>query len=389
MIAQRQLALLAGAPRYQYPHSARPLVELFDAGRQQWRKAQSIAGWEGETAETARALFSSNERDATKIRDQMVRSVALVEDANRAMDQAARRFAALPPAEISLSLLTNVARGTQVEVSGYGVLESPIHLLNYAHWLFREREQAAHEALDEFRLTIDSLTAQLRDMGGSATAALIQSATQVRPSQTRPSLEEILEQYQVSDDPDGLTKWPGWPLSMFTDPKTMTQTEAEMLSRLGIVELFLLEDIRNQAFAEADARIATDDQNDDHNDAFRHAYWNARMSALMGDEWAEGFATAHEASPDNVLSAREAMDLYNNQVGREIAAANPHASDQELADLIEEALEAGHLVVIDKNGDLQWSDRVARGDTGEPSPDAGLRPGNPELDDIVEDAGGS
>ncbi len=116
---------------------------------------------------------------------------------------------------------------------------------------------------------------------------------------------------------------------MFTDPKTMTQTEAEMLSRLGIVELFLLEDIRNQAFAEADARIATDDQNDDHNDAFRHAYWNARMSALMGDEWAEGFATAHEASPDNVLSAREAMDLYNNQVGREIAAANPHASDQE------------------------------------------------------------
>lgn len=36
-------------------------------------------------------------------------------------------------------------------------------------------------------------------------------------------------------------------------------------------------------------------------------------------------------------TAREAIDLYNNEVGRKIAVANPDASREEFADLVAEA----------------------------------------------------
>lgn len=61
---------------------------------------------------------------------------------------------------------------------------------------------------------------------------------------------------------------------------------------------------------------------------------------------------------------REAMDLYNNEVGRQIATDNPDASRQELGDLVLRALDEGKLVVIDRSGHLAWSDDVARGDHG-------------------------
>lgn len=47
------------------------------------------------------------------------------------------------------------------------------------------------------------------------------------------------------------------------------------------------------------------------------------------------------------------MDLYNNEVGRKIAAANPNATDKELADLVEKALKDGKLLVIDSAGNLR------------------------------------
>ena len=43
------------------------------------------------------------------------------------------------------------------------------------------------------------------------------------------------------------------------------------------------------------------------------------MIGYFGEEFTRRFTTAHEATPDNP-SAREAMDLHNNEVGRRIAA---------------------------------------------------------------------
>ncbi|MFV0385642.1 DUF6973 domain-containing protein [Paracoccus sp. (in: a-proteobacteria)] len=103
---------------------------------------------------------------------------------------------------------------------------------------------------------------------------------------------------------------------------------------------------------------------DGHNDAFRHAYWNALMTKNFGEEFAAAYGTTHEGIPGNPADS-ETMDLYNNEVGRRIATENPDASDEELAQLIYEAVENGEMLVIDGNGELAYSDQVPVGSTGD------------------------
>jgi hypothetical protein len=181
------------------------------------------------------------------------------------------------------------------------------------------------------------------------------------------------------------------PLDVFTDPVEVTATEARMLDRLSLFELKDMQDIKGLAFGTADSRFpppqnkradfASDGdfrrwaQNDGHNDAFRHAYWNALMTKRFGADFTARFTTAHEGRADNP-GDREAMDLYNNEVGRRIAMENPNASDAELANLVEQAVRDGKLVVIDKSGNLAWSDQVAYGDhgTADDAPAPGVMP---------------
>lgn len=103
---------------------------------------------------------------------------------------------------------------------------------------------------------------------------------------------------------------------------------------------------------------------DGHADAFRHAYWNAMMTQRYGEEWARDFATAHERNPTS-HHVPVAMDLHNNEVGRSIARANPDASPEELANLVEQAVKDGKMVVIDKNDTLVSSNEPPPGETRE------------------------
>ncbi|MGW9414552.1 WXG100 family type VII secretion target [Arthrobacter cupressi] len=186
--------------------------------------------------------------------------------------------------------------------------------------------------------------------GGIGTAAAVGAAGPgLQGPGGGPTPEEILEKYQVSDAET--TEWPGdWdPLRLVVDQRTVTEKEAELLNGLGPIELNDFKGIHDDAFSEADSRFPSSDRNDDHNDAFRHAYWNALMTREFGVDWAEDYATAHEQLPGNP-GPREAMDLYNNEVGRNIAAAHPDASPEELADLVEEAVRNGDTVVV--GGDL-------------------------------------
>jgi hypothetical protein len=224
----------------------------------------------------------------------------------------------------------------------------------------------------------------------------------------KPSLDSIERNYQVAEEKS--EKWSpklfgSIPIGTLGGERELTVTEGKLLDNLtrdrGINGLQKFKDIADDAFKVADARVPpgetlpahlkkqievevmelpkkqraaareaiTNDlmkswpRNDGHNDAFRHAYWNARLTSQFGAEWTKQFTTAHEGSnPGN--STREAMDLYNNEVGRKIALANPKASPQELADLVKAALDKGELVVIGKNGHLAWSNEVARNDHG-------------------------
>lgn len=188
-------------------------------------------------------------------------------------------------------------------------------------------------------------------------------------------LEEIKRRNQVSEDPDGVLDWePPWPLSMFTTPQRVTATEARMLEQLSLFELQDLKQAKEAAEVEAKVRFppqnGVNDTADNHTDAFRHAYWNALMTQRFGEQWTKDFTEAHERLPDNPATA-EAMDLYNNEVGRKIALANPDASPAELADLVEQAVRRGDTVVIAPDGtgeNLAWSNTVEEGGAGTTSP---------------------
>ena len=191
---------------------------------------------------------------------------------------------------------------------------------------------------------------------------------------SRLSLNEVLREYQVQSDK--MTNWRPSGLGIipipFTDEYPMTETEARLLDRLsvnrGLVGLQTFKDIRDQAFDISEKQFSTPTNvpaerprawinNDGHRDAFRHAYWNALLTKEFGAEWTTQFTTAHEALPGNT-AVREAMDLYNNEVGRQIALNSPSTTKKELAALVSEAVTNGEVVVVDQSGNLAWSEQV-------------------------------
>jgi LysM repeat protein len=206
------------------------------------------------------------------------------------------------------------------------------------------------------------------------------------------STDEILQQYQVADD----EVLPEWRLKVakgliplpFTELRNRTKTETDLIQQLydsksNVVSSYLALDKFNRivsssgtdneinAFRVADQYFPrVDDQgapipggNDGHNDAFRHAFYSAMLTKEFGVGFSAAFGTAHEGLPGNEAD-REAMDLYNNELGRKIAEANPDASPKELADLIQGAIQRGEAVVIDRHGELVFSNQEAVGHTG-------------------------
>ncbi|MYS87890.1 DUF6973 domain-containing protein [Embleya scabrispora] len=183
---------------------------------------------------------------------------------------------------------------------------------------------------------------------------------------------DILTDFQAMDDPHGTTKWPGGIIGFFTGQQQVTRTEAELLDRLGWLAQKDFSDIKDEAFAEAQKRFTSDDKNDDHQDAFRHTYWNALLTQRFGADWTAKYTTAHEGLPGNP-GHREAMDLYNNDLGRRIAQEHPNASPGELADYVDRAVREGQAVVVDRNHELVYSDQEEIGrHTVIPKPDPPL-----------------
>lgn len=173
-------------------------------------------------------------------------------------------------------------------------------------------------------------------------------------------LEEILEEYQVSEDPDGKITVD---LPIIGE-KTVTVSEAKLLAQVGPKGIYDIYQIQQEAEEQARLRFPGEDEHDNHHDAFRHAYANALLTERFGEEYAAAYATAHERVPDNP-SVVEAMDLYNNEVGRSIAAANPDAGPEQLADMVEQAVDNGDTVVVRTDGQgLEWTDRIDTNETG-------------------------
>lgn len=244
----------------------------------------------------------------------------------------------------------------------------------------RGLEEASHSAL----ANADQQSSTSTEGGGPGSSGGpgndTTAKTAANPNPGQPTPQEILDNYQVSDAET--TMWPGdWdPLRFIVDQREVTEKEAELLNGLGPFEMNAFKGIHDDAFSVADDRFPSADRNDDQNDAFRHAYWNALMVKEFGADWAEDYATAHEQLPGNP-APREAMDLYNNEVGRNVAIANPDASAEELADLIEEAVNNGDTVVVGQDMLPHPSNEVPMDQTGDAN-NAEPAPGeDPEFND--------
>ncbi|GAB0107846.1 hypothetical protein JMUB6875_68460 [Nocardia sp. JMUB6875] len=199
---------------------------------------------------------------------------------------------------------------------------------------------------------------------------------------TDQTLADILLNNQVDDQE--MVVWPSGTVLeaiLIFDPSfkatPMTKTEAATLATLfakegygGLKDFY---NIKNQA-ADTAVELFPDSVNDGQGDAFRHTYWNALMSQRFGEDFAKTYATAHEGAPGQP-SHREAMDLFNNNLGRQIADQNQGASTDELKDKVKDAINQGRAIVIGgaKGADPQigWSG----GPNGIPEQDTGLLPG--------------
>jgi hypothetical protein len=215
-------------------------------------------------------------------------------------------------------------------------------------------------------------------------------------SDKRKSTDKIIQEYQVAADKvirDWKIKHPDSGIEgiLFRAIKIptieyLTKTESKLIQELfdrngirGIVALKTFNEIVNpsgtdqsiNAYRVADRYFPRKDDSgnlirggeDGHNNAFCHAFFNAMLTKEFGVGFAASFATAHEGLPGNPAD-REAMDLFNNELGRRIAVENPNASPRELAKLIHKAIMDGEAVVINRQGELVYSDQEEIGQTG-------------------------
>lgn len=198
-----------------------------------------------------------------------------------------------------------------------------------------------------------------------------------------PRLVEVLTKFQTAPSSAPATLWPsGLVLDRIRavrpdfQPILMTPEEIALLaSRVarpgttGIGEITNFFEIKAQAEDAAKKTYANPDQNalnDGHGDAFRHMYWNALMTQRYGAEWTENYGAAHEGLGANPPT-REAMDLHNNAIGRQIAIDNPNASPEELQRLVHQRIKEGGAIVLDPNGQIAWSNQVEVDKNGHPA----------------------
>ncbi|OXM72494.1 MULTISPECIES: DUF6973 domain-containing protein [Amycolatopsis] len=187
---------------------------------------------------------------------------------------------------------------------------------------------------------------------------------------TPPTDEELLRGYQTGDDRmlpilgEKLTPSELWAstredITGIPLLDAMVVNPQNTIRHLGVKEE--AETAGEQSFPDPDGpgpeggRAGT---GENHRDAFRHAYWNALMTREFGENSAEQVGTGHERRPEDPVDKQpplfaerqEAMDLYNNSIGRRIATElGPQATDADVRAVIEQAIRDGKLVVFNQD----------------------------------------
>ncbi|WP_439681813.1 DUF6973 domain-containing protein [Embleya sp. MST-111070] len=320
-----------------------------------------LTGWSGTVADTARARLAETQRQIGLAAAEAAALSRAVSDAHNAFKAAQTTLRAVLD-EISRSPEFTVREDGGVD---WRIPDEVAQALSAAGdgWAAAQINVDYTKRAQDFAWRVGQALAQATQADNDAQWDIYQDVS-VREDSFNPHATlgrdgngaDILTTFQTMDDPRGTTKWPGGLVGFFTGQQQVTRTEADLLDRLGWLAQKDFADIRAEAFSEAEKRFTSDDKNDDHQDAFRHTYWNALLTQRFGVDWAAKYTTAHEGLTGNP-GHREAMDLYNNDLGRRIAQEHPNASPAELADHIDRAIREGRAVVVDRNHELVYSDQ--------------------------------
>ncbi|MFF5262977.1 DUF6973 domain-containing protein [Actinomadura viridis] len=347
-----------------------------DIVKQQARLQES---WKGKDADAAHLQIQM-------LREKSYTASKAVGGVGRVLDAAHQRFRA---AQAGLLEAVEEARSARFQVGEDGSLRYPPAdgpttiveqslLMQKAERIREKMAVALRTANDADRRIAEALGTLRPDVLAQAGVDPRQTAWRAvwmaNPNDVdgRRSLADIMKMYQVTKDPGGMTRYPDgfmeWVAKQLgKDPRDVTASEKEALDDLmrsrGIKGLLMFENDFGAAATPPPNWVSKGEWQDGHGDAWRHAYWNALMTRDFGAEWTEKFTIAHERIADGNPGSREAMDLYNNEVGRRIALQHPDATNEELAKYIRQAVDGGQMVVIGKDGQLGWSDQVPPGQT--------------------------
>lgn len=147
----------------------------------------------------------------------------------------------------------------------------------------------------------------------------------------------------------------------YDDYKTLTKAERRLALRY-FWQLGRVKRAADFAKRESEQRYPTLGGQDDQRDAHRHSTWNGAMTASLESEAAaRRWGDAHEDVPNNPAQ-REAMDLNNNERGRQIvwsqrqvsgpwwSRSKSFPSEAAIADRMQQAVNAGELRMIEVVG---------------------------------------
>lgn len=145
---------------------------------------------------------------------------------------------------------------------------------------------------------------------------------------------------------------------LYQEYRSMTAAERRLVLRY-FWQVLDVRDAAEEARVRSERALPAMSGQDDPRDALRHALWNGFMTRrLRSREAAERWGTAHESDPANP-AARRAMDLFNNEQGRErtwaagttrrtwLGTRTTLPDDAAIEGLLGDALRTGGLVELE------------------------------------------
>lgn len=107
----------------------------------------------------------------------------------------------------------------------------------------------------------------------------------------------------------------------------------------------------------------------------KKAHWNMLLTKKYGSKFAYDFTTAHERGSANT-DTQEAMDLYNNELGR-LVGLNFKREEHGISDAeyLGNLIDSGRALTIGQDHKLRRSNTVERGHQYDPAGAAKERPG--------------